>query len=76
MPEKLLQFEAVRKLKPGVSKELEAIIMKSLKRKPSERFESAKAMKKALGKLPGQDSDGKKDSPDDEKKPWWKKLFG
>ena len=76
MPQKLLVFDPVTKLNPKVSKELEAIVMKALKRKPKDRFKNAREMKEAIYSLPGQKRDPEDSGGGGEKKPWWKKIFG
>ena len=51
MTRQMFTFEPVRSLNPAVSKELEAIVMKSLEVEVEDRYRSAEEMKKELLKL-------------------------
>jgi len=51
IPKNPFDFKPLRKVNPGVSIELEIIVMKALGRKPEERYKNATEMKKALMEL-------------------------
>ena len=46
-----------RKLRPQLSAELEAVVLKALAKQPAERFESARAMRKAIERAVGRAAD-------------------